>query len=434
MRRPSQRHDTRLRILQSVQGALRKGRIQGLTIGCLLALGAGTACKNTAVASANLDALLDADDHLRHVAPVRSGFRFYMESLLDPRWFGAESLSWQGKPVAVPDPATTALENLLVLAKGRGSNELHRHMIQVRQFSRYALRSSGVLVRERAVLELAPHAQRLGLEDLSGAFPDDPNQALHANAAELSALLAGLIETIEPVVKNGRAATETQKDDFRLACEQVDAERMELDGLWRMLKALETFAGRVDLDRELYEPLVDLSERLQRQSVQLALAGSTIDPAPRVRRAGFVAAKVTFGDEVLAEALLRLRQPGPQEPDRRFGLQAGALTEDFMLRTFMGFLAEAGLPERQTLTEFERTRERIQDLRSLLLIVNEGSHFEAQTRVATMAALKRIVPQGPRSLRAEDWVAWWSDWSKGAIQRLQDMRPPEGASGASTAP
>ncbi len=388
-------------------------------------------CKDLSVASSNLDALLDENDHLRHVAPVRSGLRYYFETVIDPRWFGRDAGYWKGREVVVPDPSTTALGNLLVLAKGRGAKPAHRQIIQVRQFSRYAVRSPGVLVRERAVLELAPHAQRLGLTDLSSVLTQPIEQVDLANGAELSTLLAGLIDTIEPIVRQGSQADETACEDFALACQQVEVERMELDGLWRMLKALETFAARVDLDRELFAPLRDLSERLQRRSVALALAGTGRDPAPRVRAASLWAMYQAFGPEVLAEALVRLREELPPEPDQRFGLAKSQLAEGLVIRKLAQLLGENGWPERAALTPRDGLLEEFQDHKALLVIVNEGAFFESHSRVTIMQALQKLVPDGPRSLREEDWVAWWNEWSQAILQRIQEM---DAGQGASTAP
>ena len=413
-----------------------KSRLQawardGLVIGALGmgALGLG-GCKDLSVSSANLDALLDSDNQLRHMAEVRSGIRYYMESMIDPRWFGKDNSLFRDREVKVEDPAYTALQNLLVLADGDGARPEHKHIVQVRQFSRYGLRSPGVLVRERAILELADHAVRLELRDLNAVLTDTITSAEIANGAELSALLGGMIDTFEPVVRQGQAAGSTALADFELACQQIDETRIDLDGVWRLLKALETFAARVDIEREVFTPMVDLSVRLQKRAVLLALAGSTVDASPRVRSANLVAQYRAFGEPVLAEALLRLRTPSPAEPDARFGLQTQAIAEDFVLSTLFRLIAENGLPQRNNLTDLEFAEDHFADLRSILTIVNERALFESQTRVAAMQALGEILPGGPSSIREEVWIDWWQTWSAAEIERMKSMRPEQGASTA----
>ncbi|HPF15088.1 MAG: hypothetical protein H6830_04305 [Planctomycetes bacterium] len=387
-------------------------------------------CKDLSVASSNLDALLDSDDHLRHVAKVRSGWRYYLDSILDPRMFGGDSPLWQSKEVKVADPAYTALENLLVLEKGQGARPATRDVIQVRQCSRYALRSPGRLVRERAVLELGPHARRLGLKDLSEVLTQPPLESSASNGAELSALLAGILETFEAMLRQGDDATPTTRGDFALACAQVDTSRLEMDGVWRLLKVVETFGSRIDLERDFMAPLLDLSERLQRRAVLLALAGTTVDRDDMVRAANLRTQYEAFGDGVTAEALLRLRGPLEQDPDTRFGLQAALLQEDATLRELFGLLAEHGWPQDTVLIPGEIRENRFASLRTILSVVNESARFDSRTRTSAMQALMTLVPDGPRSIREDAWVAWWQTWSPLEVERLKEMAAQAGASTA----
>ncbi|MEZ6004289.1 MAG: hypothetical protein R3F33_08880 [Planctomycetota bacterium] len=384
-------------------------------------------CKDLAVGSANLDALLDSDNHLRHVAPVRSGWRYYLDSILDPRWFGAKDPLFGTEEVKVPDPAYSALRNLLVVAEGDGARPVHRDLVQVRQFSRFALRSPGTLVRERAVLELAGHARRLGLTDLASVLGDNVPQEV-IGGEELSDWLAQIITTVEPLLRQGDDATEETRQAFAAACGAQDVARMEIDGLWRMLKALETFAARVDLERELFTPLRELALQLEARSVALALAGSTVDPEPRVRAANVEACQHAFGGDYLLECVRRLRNPPPQDHDTRFAVQTASLMDAPVLERLFELIERHGLPARHALNPQEATQERFIDLRAILSIVNEGAHFPSRTRTAAMRALQRMVPEGPGTIREEEWVAWWQKWSQEQLAQLQTQPVAPGAS------
>jgi hypothetical protein len=389
----------------------------------ILLLGAlPSSCQDTAVASSNLDALLGKDDHLKHYASVQSGWQYYLSTMIDPRVFGAESATWLNEEKVIADPAYVALQNLLVLAEGTGAREAHRHVIQVRQFSRFAMRSPGALVRERALLELAPHAIRLGLKDLSEIVSPPTPMELMANAADLSTLMAGLIDTLEPVLLESSNPTPTQVSDFGLACQQFDENRIELDGLWRVLVAVETFAARVDLKRADLAPLLDLSERLQRRSVVIALASGNVDPSPRVRSAALQANFEAFGHPVLQEALDQLRRDQAQIRPSRFGLQLTFVVEDTVATRMFQLLADHGWPHLGIPGSYESRDNRFQDLRSALTIVHNIAQFSSSTRTKAMQALRVMIPEGPQGLREELWTAWWEQWSVKELRDLQALR------------
>lgn len=389
-----------------------------LAAGALLIGALGSSCQDTAVASSNLDALLDTNDHLRHFAAVQSGWKYYLSTMIDPRLFGADSSNWLREEKQIDDPAYVALQNLLVLAEGAGAREAHRQVIQVRQFSRFAMRSPGSLVRERSLLELAPHARRLKMVDLSEVVNPPEGSGPSANATDLSTLMAGLIDTLEPVLMDSANPTPTQLSDFDLACKQFVESTIELDGLWRVLKAIETFAARVDLQRENLAPLLDLSERLQRRSIALALAGGAIDPSPRVRSAALQSSFEAFGHPVLQEALNLLRREQPAEQKSLFGLAGASIVEDTVASRLFTLLADHGWPHLGLPDSVEFRENRFHDLRSALTIVHSSAQFGSGTRFKALQALRVVMPDGPQTLREEDWTTWWEDWS---IQELRSI-------------
>ena len=384
----------------------------------LLVASLSSSCQDTSVASSNLDALLDTNDHLRHYASVQSGWKYYLSTMFDPRIFGVDSATWLKEEQVIHDPAYVALENLLILADGKGAREAHRQVIQVRQFSRFAMRSPGNLVRERSILELAGHAKRLGLTDLKDIVDPKAIEVQSANAADLSTLMAGLIDTLEPVLLESSNPTQTQRADFALACEQFDESLIEIDGLWRVLKAVETFAARVDLKREDLAPLLDLSERLQRRSVALALAAGSVDPSPRVRSAALQSGFAAFGHDILQEALNQLRREPAGERRSRFGLTVAHVVEDTFATKMFELLAEHGWPHLGIPGSLEWRDNRFQDLRSALTIVHNTAQFNSTTRAKAMQALKVLIPDGPGGLREESWTSWWEDWS---LLELKEM-------------
>ncbi len=385
-------------------------------------------CQDTAVASSNLDALLDTNNHLRHYAGVQSGWKYYLSTLIDPRVFGANSANWLKSEKQIDDPAYLALENLLVVAEGEGAREAHRHIIQVRQFSRFARRSPGSLVRERAILELAPHARRLQMRDLSEVLDAESNAGPFANAADLSTLLAGLIDTLEPVLQASSNPTDTQLSDFALACDQFEESKIEIDGLWRVLKAIETFAARVDLQRESLAPLLNLSNRLQRRAIAFALAGGATDASPRVRSAALQSSFEAFGHPVLQEALNLLRRDQPKDKQPLFGMVTASIVEDTVASRLFTLLADHGWPHVGLPNSLEYRRNRFEDMRSALTIVHNRAQFGSHTRLKTLQALRVLVPDGPQSLREEDWTGWWLEWTP--TEQTELKRLSEQASGA----
>ncbi|MDF1837078.1 MAG: hypothetical protein P1V35_04360 [Planctomycetota bacterium] len=389
-------------------------------VGMALVMGTLTSsCQDTAVASSNLDALLDNNNHLRHYAAVQSGWKYYISTMFDPSIFGVDSATWLREEVAIHDPAYVALENLLILADGKGAREAHRQVIQVRQFSRFATRSPGNLVRERSILELSVHAKRLGLIDLKDVVDPAESETPNANAADLSTLMAGLIDTLEPVLLESSNPTPTQLADFALACGQFDESVIEIDGLWRVLKAIETFAARVDLKRDDLAPLLDLSERLQRRSVALALAAGSVDPSPRVRAATLQSSFAAFGHPVLQEALNQLRRDQPAEGQSRFGWSVAFVVEDTVATTLFTLLARYGWPHLGIPGSYEWRDNRFQDLRSALTIVHNTAQFNSTTRTKAMQALGVLMPDGPQGLHEELWTSWWENWS---LNELEEMK------------
>ena len=403
--------------LQGAQALTYKSRARRhLACAALLLTGFSSSCQDTAVASSNLDALLDTNNHLSHYAVVMPAWKYYLSSVLEVSF--NQSLKSES---AIGDPAYVALENLIDLSKGRGVRDAHRQVIQVRQFTRFALRSPGLLVRERAILELSSHAKRLGLKDVSEIVDPSAELGPIANAADLSTLMAGLIETLEPVLFESSGASKTQHTDFALACEQFDENRIELDGLWRVLKAIETFAARVDIQRASLSPLLDLSERLQRRSVALAFAGTAIDPSPRVRSASLQASFEAFGHPVLQEALNLLRRNQPEEYHSKFGLAGPYIVEDTVASTLFSLLATEGWPHLGLPDSLEFRENRFQDLRSALTIVHNTAEFHSATRCKAMQALVALMPEGPDSLREEKWTDWWEGWSRTELRQLEEL-------------
>jgi hypothetical protein len=277
---------------------------------------------------------------------------------------------------------------------------------QVRQFARYAARCPGRLARERALLELPPHARRLGVREPIVA----PERA--ANAPELSEALAGLVQAMGPLLARGDAASATERADLRAACELLGRLEIDVDGGWRLLRAVSGFAGRADIERELYAPLLALSESVQKHMLALALAHGLRDPDPLVRAAAFAANHATFGRRFLREALLALRPLGPTPEGTLaltpvFGLRPEHPDAEAVYVRVFELLREHGLPLPALLPERDARALRLELLLIPMSIVHDFRTFPERVRAAAMFALGDVSGAGFESLRKEDWEIWW---------------------------
>tara|TARA_R110002126_G_scaffold41590_10_gene120902 strand:- start:11545 stop:12786 length:1242 start_codon:yes stop_codon:yes gene_type:complete len=371
-----------------------------------LALVTCSACRSGAAASSNLDVLLDSNDRLRHLAPVQSPFTYTLAKLTPQNLFRKDSLlSVDRKQVKVGDPSYRALKELIMLAESGGFTNRHQADIQrVRQFSRYAVRCRGRLAREYALLALVPHAQRLGLPEPIR----EPEMA--ANAPELGEAIKSLVQVSGPALRAN--PSDTELTDLAAACQVVADLDMDIDGLWRALRALAALSEARNFERESMTSLRALSEDLQRRACAQALAtGLSQEADPLVRAAAYEANYHVFGELFLAEAIMTLIPPGQITPvlprGRIFGLYTPLPTDELVFVRTLDLARTHGLPIPNDAPEPMRIDARIQLIDVLVTIAREHRVYEDRPRTAAMLALSAYVGEDPPILRMEEWVRWW---------------------------
>jgi hypothetical protein len=369
-----------------------------------LALVACSACRSGVAASSNLDVLLDSNDRLRHLAPVQSAFSYNFSRITPQNLFRKESiLSSDRKQIKIGDPSYRALKELIMLAESGGFANRHQAEIQrVRQFSRYAVRCRGRLAREYALLALVPHAQRLGIPEPIR----EPGMA--ANAPELGESILSLVQVSGPALRS--QPTETELTDLAAACQVIADLELDIDGLWRALRALAALSETRSFEHESLVSLRLLSEDLQRRACAQALAtGLSQEADPLVRAAAYEANFYVFGEVFLAEAMNSLvPQEFQAEASPIFGLlyMSSFTNEPVFVRTLQ-LAEEYGLPVLRDAPEPIRIRARIRLINVLVHIARSHAFYKDRTRTAAMLALSAYLGEDPAILRMEDWVYWW---------------------------
>ena len=398
----------------------------GPLLGALLLLWGTPGCSSVPLTSHNLDALLDGNGNLRHVAAVQSPWRYYLGALVDTQWLGESSLLSSKRKTNVGDPSYEALKYLLELQEPpSGTSRPHYQQLeQVRQFARFAVLCPGRLTRERALLALAPHGQRL---ELSAPLAP-PAEA--ANGPELRSALAGLVQAATPLLRSAGRQDATLRSDLAAAAELFAELHLDVEGGWRALRALAVLAAGVGLEREGLEPLKLLSIDLQRRMVGMALHSGLRDNDSYVRAAAVRAAYQLFGEPFLAALLASIGSPPDSDRKLGFGLNGVFLKQPEVLVAAFELVREHGLPRSPELSPMLQRIERFEQLELLIEVVHRSQSLDDRTRTPAMLAMAEVLPAVEAGLRKEDWLAWWSSWAPAEVEALdQSVRaaaPNEG--------
>jgi hypothetical protein len=262
-------------------------------------------CRTAEVASANLDQLMGEDNSFRYSGNIQSGVDYLLRSVIDTSWFSEDSILNAESIVPIENPTRVALDNLLALREG--SLSLSGPFLEaerVRQFTRYAAFCPSALCRERAFLELGPHAARVEVPALVALGPRGA-----ANAVELAEGLRGLRGVLVQLALSGEGVNETTRRDFEAACALLGRLEYDIEGGRRLLRVIAAFGELPSLRERDLEPLLELNLQVQRRVIALALVRGRYDPSGAVRAAAFRANYAAHGAAFLQEALLALVSP-----------------------------------------------------------------------------------------------------------------------------
>lgn len=346
-----------------------------------------TGCSTPAVKVWNLEQLHDGTSRHRYQAALQgdTGW-FFRQTLLGAfRSTGAQFVA-EKDVEPVEDPAAECLENLIDL-EARGQKTGPPDPRHVEWFARLAVEDPARLSRERSVLALGALGQRLpiGLPSRLGADqkPAGPDEL----APVLEALVRSVRRAAEGRVPEGGGAP---ADEIAPACAAVRALDLDLAAGRRALRAstdLERIADSAGVEAP---PLDDLVAHLMSLCVRRALAGALADEDEFVRAAAVRGVADTGGPLAIDVVLYVLwRNERASAP----------------LRAVLELLIERGLPVSPPGgPALAHSRE--DWLESVYTIATQ--HPEGEMRVLAMRTLTAVSGAGIKSLREEDWYAWWT--------------------------
>lgn len=337
----------------------------------------------------NLNEIHDEATHHRYTGRIEGDTEYFFRHEV------AGSLAVGGAkfedktPVAVPDPATTCLENLIALEE-YGDHSPRTFGLQIEWASRLAAADPWRLTRERAVYMLGRAGQKLSAGIPTGL----PEGSRPSGPGAISEALAGLLRASRPALKHGSRMTATERLDLDSACQVVSGMTLDLDGARRLLHASVDLVAAVGTGKAAGAPIADLALELERRCIRFALADALKDSDPFVRAAAVEAAVRCAGTGVLDPILLQLdNEPSPEVVVRVLDL-----------------VREVGLPEgplHGTVSEKPLSPEEAKMAR-LAAIYKVVGRPEGWVRVSAMRTLGAVSGAGFQSLREEDWQAWWT--------------------------
>jgi len=377
-------------------------------------------CRSVEVASENLDSLHGPGGRHRYSAELTSPWRQTVAKVQGSLMAEAQPASSAKVRKRVRNPSGRILEELLDLASFEPSSPSVQAS-QVRAYAWLGLVDPSVLVRERSFLELRGHVQRLQLE----APPEvlDPEEVV--DPAELLHLVRGLYDSAAPVLEKGEAMTPTERADLEATLELIGERSYDEEGGRRLLEALANLFDGRDPERPELAPLLELSDQLQADLVGQALAGGLRDEAPSVRAAAFRTAHAAYGDAFLAEALVCLDAGTRLQGLDRFGLLRPRPEDEEVFMATFELVAEHGLPSGDPwgvgMGEGPAGIRRLTLELVVLRIALDYTVYGDRARTAALLALLAIEPEGPRTLRAEDWQVWWMQTSRPRLERFQQL-------------
>lgn len=380
---------------------------RGALIGCLFALPIALGAAGCTIPEANLSNLRAAhqpDGSLSYRGDVQNTFQYVFSQWSELLATDIVGFTDDGSVLSgssseeglIPDPATVSLENLLAIAEADPGNLLHAGY-QIEAFGWLGPDDQYVLGRERATLELGKAARRLGVGE-----PLSP-PAAPAGPAELSPVLAELARAVlgdvsfanlleDAEVAPFEAAQAVASGDATFADARAALDTLELDrqGALRVLALCDVLLAQNEARLTATDPvstgLRELAREAQATIVGLALGECLEDEAAIVRAAAVRA--LASAPEGPPPGLLELAATDPAWEVSAAGLD---------------WIHDNGLPLARV-PEAERPEARELWVRFLV-----GQAQSPETRLSFNAcrALVTAVPDGPRSLRPEDWTAWF---------------------------
>lgn len=377
-----------------------------------LLLGMVSSCSSVRTDSANLDALHGESGRYRYKARLTTPMREFFVGLVP----GDSRLGRAVRPreQVVKNPARKSLELLLSLASVESSDPATR-ADQVRSFSWLALADPSGLVRERALLELGSLARQMDLDSRAR----DAAAAEPVNPAEFLSLLEGLYAALTPASSVERDLTETERADLEAACELLALRRWDAEGGRRLLREIASALRRGKRLRARLQPLVELAEQVEADLVAEALERGLFDDVLHVRAAAYRANHAAYGMPFLEASLAALiTRPAAGS---RFRVRQTQPGDELIFVTLFELLEECGIDRPEGLSVVAAIKREVELIRVPMMVAINQLLYPDRARTAAMLCLKRLVPEGPGSLRLEEWQAFWEEYEPAAQERIRLM-------------
>lgn len=395
-----------------------------LVAACSLAV---AGCRSTSVATQNLDAVLSSEDTFRYQGDTTTFWEEFIGESVRQFTGGLLGRSSREESLdAIPDPTGFALDNLLDLRRSGQGRSSWRNGEHVRTFARYALFAPSKLARERALLELVPHAERLGID--TPYVPQGPT----ANAPELSEELSGLVDAARRILAERPEPTATAVLDFDAAVDVIERSEFDVQVGSRLLRAIGPFLRTNALPGAQRERLAALGLDVQKELVVEALARGLGDPTDLARSAAFRANLEVFGEEFAIAALFSFLPPQflREEVVRRFDrfvVPTVPPTFEEVHFAVFEYLESHGLPAEAIGETVPALQLRGVMFAALWRIAINTIVFSDRSRHAAMRALGTVSGGELETLRWEEWDTWQrekSDEMRRKIDALRGVGPP----------
>ncbi|MCH2104760.1 MAG: hypothetical protein MK297_12230 [Planctomycetes bacterium] len=314
----------------------------------------------------NLDELHAENGSYRYSANLLGDFGYLIESVTGRDRSGAVS------PKTISNPAAETLANLVDLMATDPDSGVAGDL-QVQWCARLCVSDPSALVRERAALGLGEVGKWVGVERLRPAPPG----VTYATPEEIGLALEGILRGLRLEREgedNGEALAE--------ACKAALGLDYSLEGAWRLLSVNGELRAQASGSGAQAE-LMDLAKHLRVVLVEDGLRSALGDPSDLVRAAGVRATVSLFGSEAVTGYL---SQPMPG-------------WSDTVILGLVDIVAQKGLPGEDPASG--------PNAKCVATLVSWAiEHADPRVRARAMLALQRVAPDGPASLREEDWRAW----------------------------
>ena len=369
-----------------------------------LALGAAASCATPETSAWNLRQVHDPDGSASYTGNLRTDLEARLLGSGELGTIGGQRLpsvaeifgiegSVDQTEAGIDDPYQVALENVVELASFDPESDPEVRALQVETFGWLSADSAFPLVRERATLELGRLGRIVELTEPRALSAD----ATPVGPEELKTLLGDVVTA----ARGGGALDE--------ASAALTAAALDREGLRRAVRTLAIlrFGGqaggapvRAAFGRGVVDPLGDAHDALQRELLSQSLAAALDDRNAHVRAAA-VEAAVVATDNGLA------------------GLLQGAILrggDEVVLTRALELLRTRGIP-RWDGADSPEAEEQYRLSWVGLCVGILRSIFEGPVAIRAAQALRELAPEGPNTLRAEDWIRWFDDTIDPALLR-----------------